>query len=488
MTKPETQTETTKNIQSGAKWVVITQIASKVISICSMFFLYRLITPEHFGVFALTNVSIQFIRLFGNFGISSAIIHKQDQSKDFLNQAFYLHLLISIILFILTFILAIPIGNFYDSSLLKSTIYLVSISFLFSPFEIIPFSILQIQSKFKEITTIPVFIEILLSIISVIMAFAGFGIWSLVMPMVMAGPIRSIIYMKLAKWKPSIINGTNHWPALFHFGKHLFISNINTYLTTNIDYIIVGKILGKGILGIYQFSYNWANWPVTNLVMPFYKVLFPSFSNLKDDLFELKSSYLKIIKFISMLTFPIFTFILIFTHNFIMVVAGDNWLEAIIPTKIMISYGLIRAIGSPGGQLLVAIGKPKVMSIYSTILIPFLIIALIIGVNFQIIGVSIAVSIVLSIGSLVFIALTLINTKIKIYDYLKILMPTIFVCLLSGILTWIISIYFSRYYQSIYLNLAAKGIFFSIFYIFNFYLIYNKQFTELISNLKQNKS
>ena len=93
-----------------------------------------------------------------------------------------------------------------------------------------------------------------------------------------------------------------HGKKVFHFT----INNILKFLSENLDFLLIGKILGDKALGFYSTAFNMLNYLLVTPRMTFNKVLFSTYSKMKDDLSELRNAFLKSGKYICMLFIPIF--------------------------------------------------------------------------------------------------------------------------------------------------------------------------------------
>lgn len=465
--------------KNSAIWVTGGQIFFKIFSLVSLIILNRLLTPEEFGVVAIANVVLAIVRLIGNLGITAGIIQRIENLDDYLNSAFWINFALGLTLTILTLIFSPLISFIYEIDELKLILIYLAFGFLLKSFETVPVSILSKDLDFKSITIIDISTEIISTIVVVILAFLGFGVWSLIIPMVAISPIKSIFLWAKCKWRPNFKINFELCKDVYNFGKHSFISELVGYLLSNIDYLIIGKFLGQGAVGIYQFAYNWANWPTTNVVWLLGRVAFPTFSKLQNDLNEMRRVYNKMTKFVSVFSILFYAIILVETESFVRIIGGEQWLEAIIPMKIISIYGLVRSLGSHGGKVFLAIGKPEILSKYGLITFPIIVIGLLVGVQFGIVGVSIATAINSGISGLVFIWLVYRKMNSEFTEFLKIIAPAS----VSGIITAIILITLNSFLESYNLNSILKfgisGALGSIVFIGSFWLFFTTSFKEI---------
>jgi len=154
---------------------------------------------------------------------------------------------------------------------------------------------------------------------------------------------------------------------IFSFGVYTTGTNIFNYLTGNIDYLLIGKILGAHSLGIYSLGYN-VTYVVRGQIMNVINsVFFPVYSKLQDDLETTKRYYFRVIKYNCIIIYPLMIGIILLAEPLVIYGLGMKWIEVIIPMQLMAAAGLIHLLTSSNTVLLRGMGKPKLELIFSII-------------------------------------------------------------------------------------------------------------------------
>ncbi len=99
--------------------------------------------------------------------------------------------------------------------------------------------------------------------------------------------------------------------------------------------------------------------PLTQVVGMLVKVLFPALALIQQDLVKVKSVYLRALAIIALITFPFSIGLWLIAEDFILILLGSKWSEAIGVFKILAWAGLLQCVISPIGSLLSALGKTK---------------------------------------------------------------------------------------------------------------------------------
>jgi len=128
-------------------------------------------------------------------------------------------------------------------------------------------------------------------------------------------------------------------------------------MNSNLDYILIGSLLGIEQLGYYTLAYNLIIRPAQKINPIITRVGFPVFSKIQDELDKLKKGYFKIIQLLSLVNFPVMVIFAVLSPIFIPIIFGDQWLHSIILVQILSIVGLLRSIGNPIGSLLLAKGR-----------------------------------------------------------------------------------------------------------------------------------
>jgi O-antigen/teichoic acid export membrane protein len=158
-----------------------------------------------------------------------------------------------------------------------------------------------------------------------------------------------------------------------------------------------------------------ANFPFENIAGVVYRVSFPAFSKLQNDLNRLREAFLGMTKLLSLISFPLFTGLMTMANELIPIIFGEKWIRAIVPLQIITGVALITSFVSPCGQIILTLGRPEIEFKFNLIQVPLLLIGIFIGVKHGIIGVAIAMSLVIGVMGFVFLKLSinLINLSLK---------------------------------------------------------------------------
>ena len=367
-----------------------------------MAYLARVLSPEDFGLVAISNTLIGFMQVFGNAGIGDYLIYyKGEDESEIQNAAFWLNCLIALFIFIVLLFIAPFWASFYQDERITNLVWLLAIGFVFSTLRNVPNALLRKKLEYKSFIFYMSVMGTISQLSQAALAFWGLGIYSLVIPATFITPISWFILLKLSKIKPDFRQfGLRHWGSILQYTKYLFGSQIISKFTNDGDNLIIGKLLGIQALGIYDIAFKTANFFNKHLLPIVANISLPLFAMKKEEPGHVKTYYLKMISTIAVVFFPLYGGMAVFSADFINILYGANWESAILPFQILLSFAILRSLSSPTSGLLSALGKQKISFYFSLIFAPILLLSIYLGSGFGLITVCICVSIVRVLGSL----------------------------------------------------------------------------------------
>ncbi|HNZ36494.1 MAG TPA: lipopolysaccharide biosynthesis protein [Candidatus Marinimicrobia bacterium] len=423
--------------KSGVRWVGIGQVGYRLLSIASSIVLARLLMPDDFGVIALARLVLGFVMLLSAWGIDASIIVEEKRPKQIANVAFWINFGIMLVLGLLVIGISPWVKKFYDTPVLQPILIWMGLGLIFQSFELVPRTILNRDLNYKYLTIINLSIEIFTQLLVILLAIFGCGVWSLVIPQILASPLRAIPYWIKTKWRPSLYIEKADIKQVLSFGKSILGAELIRYLNTNTDYFLIGKLLSKDKLGYYSFAFNLANWPVENIVKVINTVSLPTLAKVQSDLAEMRRLFLRMTEMVSLVTFPIFGVLVGITYELLVVIFGTKWIPAVRPLQVIVIYGIMRSLFSPAGRIFLIQKKTHYMFFINLAQFPFLVVAVWLGIRkAEIIGAAVGVTIVLSIGGLITIIVVSKMLKMKITEFIRTISPGFLCCVIFLICGW----------------------------------------------------
>ena len=350
-----------QQLLSGVFWTTVQMLVNRSFSFIIKLVLARVLFPEDYGIIGMAVVFTSIIGVFNEMGLGAALIQRKDEelSESHFNTAFWSGLIVALVLYaIILFVVAPFAAFFFNEPILNEIIPVLSIGVLVTPINIVHKAQLHRRLDFKKISIISNTSTIIAGILALILALNGAGVWSLVFNAVASVVVAMPLWFFATKWLPELTFSKSAFNDIFGFG--VFATGTQLFGTFNrqIDYLIVGKLLGSVALGLYSFAFLLTSVVRAQIIYIIDQVLYPLFSQLQDEPEKLKRYYLKIMEANVFAIYPLMLGIILFSDIFVPLLFGVKWIGA-IPIVQLLSVGvIISTLISSSNTLFRASGKP----------------------------------------------------------------------------------------------------------------------------------
>ncbi len=163
-----------------------------------------------------------------------------------------------------------------------------------------------------------------------------------------------------------------HWPRpcidparlreLFRFGRWMLVTNLLLFAAQQGDDVFVGRVLGAAALGLYQFAWQLAHLAATEVSRVVSQVALPSYARLQGDREALRRAYERVLQGTALCSWPAAALVFALGPDFTRLALPEDWhaLAAVVP--ILALHAGVRAHGATVGPVLVAVGRPQLVS------------------------------------------------------------------------------------------------------------------------------
>lgn len=374
----------------GITWSGTAQLIQLLSHFIVTAILARLLEPGDFGLIGMANVFINIIILMNERGWSNALIQNQDVEERHFSSVFWINIAFSFVM-MGGLIFASPfIAEFYGRQELRPILVVLSFTFALEAFGIVQRGIHMKELNFKKLAIVDMASFIFSGITGIYLALHGYGVWSLVYQIVSLKLVSLILLWCFTAWKPKFLFSLTAIKELFYFSMNITAHSIMTYVSGNADYFLIGKFLGAEALGFYTLAFKLMMVPTRNISWVVSKVTFPVFSKIQHDLGKVRQNYLKVIKTLSLITFPLIFVLFVVTPEFVRVVVGLKWEPAILLIRILCICGLVKALLVTWGSVALSQGRSDLQLRLGTLGMIIFVSSVCIGLPWGILGVVVS--------------------------------------------------------------------------------------------------
>ena len=346
------------------KAVAYTAIAKYTTAVLQLVFaaiLSRLLTPEQFGTVAVINVFIVFFQLFCDMGFGTAVIQDKGLSEKQTNDIFSWTVYLGVILMFLFIGASFPIASIYEDSIYIPLGIILSISLLFSALNMIPNAVMLKNKCFKSITIRTIVSSISASLLTIALAFKGFGVYALVLQSVFTS-LFIFIWNELSTklsftFNPEFAAIKRIWG----YSVYQFLAQVLNYFNRNLDSLLIGKFFTKADLGQYNKSYHLMQMPISYIPGVVGPALHPILSEHQNNPQYIYDAYLKIAKLLSLMGCFISVFLFYNAEEIIILLFGEQWYPAIVPFKLLSLSVWFQLLINTIGPIFQSVGNTKML-------------------------------------------------------------------------------------------------------------------------------
>ena len=322
--------ELTDKTLSGVKWNAIGRFSTQGISFVISVLLARILSPSDYGVVGMIGIFMAIAQTFINSGFGSALIRKKDCTDEDYSTAFYFNVVVGIVCYLILFFSAPLIAEFFNTPILKDIVRVLSINLFLGSLTIVQTAKLTAAVDFKSQAKISLVATIVSGCIGLLMAYNGYGVWSLVYQSVSSSLVSTILFWFVTKWRPLRSFSKQSFKYLFGFGSKILSASLLHTIYSNLTTILIGKFYTPKDLGYYTRGENLAVLPSSNLTGILQSVTYPILSKIQDDDARLISVYRKYIRITSMAIFFGMFLMAALSEPLILTLLTDKWQNSII--------------------------------------------------------------------------------------------------------------------------------------------------------------
>lgn len=350
-------------LRKQAVWLLFSNLFSAVLQIIQISVLARHLELHELGLLAIVNSILMIAMILQDMGMSSYIVHRQDLNRREQSTIYWVNFSLSLLAGLIVLISAWPLSKFYQMENLQPLILLASVNFIFLG------SLSQYQAHFiKEKRMISLSkIEMSAKTLSFIFVMLAIFFTNLRTSAVIIGLIANAVFRLLfmsyfgdKAWRPRFEFDTSICKGVFKYGIYQLGSQVINQLRTQLDVIIIGKVLGSESLGLYSLAKDLIMQPLKLITPVINRLALPRFAEAQNDIKLLSNVYLRgtfVIVSFSALTF---LFIYVFSPVIITILYGAQRLSIMNLLPFMLLFGMLRPMGGLTGAIAQANGRTNV--------------------------------------------------------------------------------------------------------------------------------
>lgn len=390
-----------RSLLQGFVWNGIEMIGSQGVDFVTTLVLARLLTPASFGLIGMISVFFAVSQSLMDSGFKQALIQQKNPSKLQFDSVFWLNLTLGLFFYVLLFLSAPAIANFYEEAKLTHMIRWAGMIVPLNALQVVQTARMSRDLNFELQTKITIPAVLVSGVVAVAMAYMGYGVWSLVAKMVVFASMSSGLYWILGKYKPKLNYSWKALKPLFKFGYKLTLAGLLNTIFNNLYFAIIGKLFSAEMLGFYTQAKKVVDIPAQNAAALLQKVTFPYLARIQDQPVQLLKRFKIILHLAVFVSAPIMLMLANWSGEIVQILLGPKWAYSGELINIIAFTGLLFPIHVINLNVLKVMGRSDLflkLELYKKGMIVF---GIVIGSRFGIEGLLIA-QLVVSLIALLF--------------------------------------------------------------------------------------
>jgi O-antigen/teichoic acid export membrane protein len=368
-------------VVKGVAWSFSEKILSMVVQMVVSIIVARQLAPTDFGIMAIMTFFTSVALTIVDSGFSQTLIRKEQPSDSEYRSVLRFNIVSSLVLYVALVAVTYPLAAFYGSPVIKD---IAPVLFLVLPINalcVVQTVMFTREFRFALLSKIVFAASLISGVIAVVMAVMGCGIWALVAQRLLMMGIKAVAFWSIRRWHTAECFSMKALRDMAPFSLRLLATDLISAFYNNVAQLFIGKIYSTHSLGFYSQAQKLKDLPVTSTVQAVQGVTYPALSKLGADDMKFSEGYLKILRLLSFVVFPLMLGFVAIAPEMFELLLGDKWMPTVPYFEILalsglfyplsiVSYNILKVKSDGRIILRLEIIKRVVMTIVLAVTIP----------------------------------------------------------------------------------------------------------------------
>ncbi|MEE9128166.1 MAG: lipopolysaccharide biosynthesis protein [Planctomycetota bacterium] len=347
-------------VLSALRWTAAARLGAQLITWAITIFVIRVLSDADYGLMGLAEVLIVFVTLINELGAIPALMQMKSIDDRVVRQVHGLVLLSNVVLAAIVFAIAPWFAAFFGREELILVTRVLALQPLIGALAATPAALLKRELQFKGLSIIEFVAMVASAVTSLALALAGFAVWALVLGSLLNVSIRTagILWVSRLGIRPSFRFGG--LGQVMRFGARISAQRILWHFQTQVDMLLVGKLLSVSSAGVYKVALNLALLPMNKAMGLLKQIALPAYARIQDDADKARYYFFRSAEVASLFFFPLLWGLSVVSEDFVQACLGRRWEGAIVVLQILALVVPFRVLSQLTTPMLEGLGRPDI--------------------------------------------------------------------------------------------------------------------------------
>lgn len=344
---------------NSVAWLGMSRVALYGSTFISTIYVANLLAPADYALMGVANILIGLLNHLAECGLGHAVIQKKELSDEQMVSVFWLTTLTGTFFSVICFFFSGCVETFFDSPGVSNVVRALSGILFLTSVSILPYKLMERKMRFKLKAIIDLISKLLSVLSTVVFAYLGYGVWSLVTGQLVNSLSLALFSYAFEPFRPQLLLKYKEIKSMMTFGLNILGLRVAWYTRANIDNVIGGRYLSALDFGYYSFAFKMTS----NVESVFHSTMstisLPVLARMQENDQKVNHTYLQLVRYASLLCFPVFIGIVILSPEIVTVFLARRWAPIVTILQTACFVQMVRVISSVNESLFVAVGKPN---------------------------------------------------------------------------------------------------------------------------------
>lgn len=351
--------------------------------------LTRSLEARDFGIIAAATVILSLTERVGLIGVNRVLVQRQDLTRSHISFSFAIAFWAGCLLIVPIFLGADLFAYWMRTPELTPFVQFLSFTLLLGSVASIPMALLERDLRFKALSLADIGSYLVgFGVVALALANYGYGPWALAIGSMVQVVWRTATLFIIKRHPISLWPDKAVMGDLLRPGVGFSLGQTGNFVATQVDNLIVGRMLGAEALGYYNRAYQFLMLPALMFGKALTSVLFPTMASIQNEKDRVARAYLRAMGMIALLTLPTSGILIIIAPELVRFLLGDSWIGMILPFQILIASLLFRTGYKIGDSVSLAMGSMRARAIRQWIYAGLVATGAVIGARWGLTGVA----------------------------------------------------------------------------------------------------